>query len=206
MIRRLFTFASAVSLFLCVLVVAVWVRSDYRIDRVLIYRTHVQQGGPDEVALGAVSTGPSVIYFSWSSFPATFIELGWPGRGYAAKLLGFDVRITTVTLWQGGTWDSVFAADYYRWKMLRMAWWDTGPRSFAAGPSHSRAIAVPDWLLLCLLLILPLLRLRQFRRDSQRLRRQTEHRCPACGYDLRASKVRCPECGTPIIAQTGIPS
>ncbi|HEY2587891.1 MAG TPA: hypothetical protein VGI81_19260 [Tepidisphaeraceae bacterium] len=35
---------------------------------------------------------------------------------------------------------------------------------------------------------------RRVRRRARRL----NHRCPSCGYDLRASNARCPECGTPI--------
>lgn len=33
------------------------------------------------------------------------------------------------------------------------------------------------------------------------LRLAKQGRCPACGYDLRASKDRCPECGRPIDPQ-----
>jgi rRNA maturation endonuclease Nob1 len=82
--------------------------------------------------------------------------------------------------------------------MLRLAWWDTGTLTYAARGWHSQAVVVPDWLLLCILLILPVLRIRRFRMDRWRQRRQLEHLCQACGYDLRATRDRCPECGTPI--------
>ena len=55
-----------------------------------------------------------------------------------------------------------------------------------------RLIAVPDWFLLALFALLPLLWLRA---AWSRRRRPPPGRC-ICGYDLRASKERCPECGT----------
>jgi len=57
-----------------------------------------------------------------------------------------------------------------------------------------RAITIPYWLPIVLLLILPLQRLQRW---IIRMRRLSRGQCLACGYDLRHSADRCPECGAP---------
>lgn len=57
----------------------------------------------------------------------------------------------------------------------------------------ARIVTVPIWSLAFLFAILPSVRL--FKR-LRRSRRVSFNRCPACGYDLRATPDRCPECGT----------
>jgi hypothetical protein len=54
------------------------------------------------------------------------------------------------------------------------------------------SVSAPHWAMLLALVAAPLAavgtRLRRRRRRSRGL-------CPACGYDVRASRDRCPECG-----------
>ncbi len=66
-------------------------------------------------------------------------------------------------------------------------------RNYFAGPIVTQ---VPYWALFAALLVPPIVRQRYLeallRTRRARLR---AGRCPACGYDLRASPDRCPECG-----------
>jgi hypothetical protein len=52
--------------------------------------------------------------------------------------------------------------------------------------------SVPYWALALTTLIVPAAR---FARHARRVRARRGGRCPACGYDLRATPARCPECG-----------
>jgi hypothetical protein len=61
------------------------------------------------------------------------------------------------------------------------------------GPT--RVVAVPYWAPFVLLGILPTLGAVGYTRQHRRLSRHRDGRCPACGYDLRATPDRCPECG-----------
>jgi hypothetical protein len=55
-------------------------------------------------------------------------------------------------------------------------------------------LALPHWLPMTLLLILPALWLNRLRKSRRANRLGL---CPNCNYDLRATPDRCPECGTP---------
>ena len=61
------------------------------------------------------------------------------------------------------------------------------------GAVESRTLACPFWFLVLLTAILPAVRLA--RRRARRLR-MGAGLCQHCGYDCRATLERCPECGT----------
>jgi hypothetical protein len=63
-----------------------------------------------------------------------------------------------------------------------------------------RRVVVPLWSVVAVGLILPVILLL---RRMRRRRRIAKGRCPACGYDLRASRGRCPECGRTIAEAVG---
>lgn len=59
---------------------------------------------------------------------------------------------------------------------------------------HYSIVAIPYWLILLPLLLLPS---RAVRNQYARRCRARAGRCLGCGYDLRQSPDRCPECGSP---------
>ena len=88
-------------------------------------------------------------------------------------------------------WDS--HADPLRWPIGTTA----NTLGFAAthqrrSEGHEYTLVVPYYAITLALLIPPLLWLLQYRR---RAKAAPGPRCPACGYDLRATPNRCPECG-----------
>lgn len=58
------------------------------------------------------------------------------------------------------------------------------------------AVDIPAYPAAVLFGIFPMLALHRTLRQLRQARRTREHRCLACGYDLRATPERCPECGT----------
>ena len=76
-------------------------------------------------------------------------------------------------------------------RFLGFAYTDIG--SVGLATRRIVGLSIPLWSLALLLLIAPAGALRRARR---RRWNQQHHRCPTCGYDLRATPERCPECGT----------
>jgi hypothetical protein len=74
---------------------------------------------------------------------------------------------------------------------------------YGLGPKGDRyddrvhSFFVPNWLLTCILLLLPLASVARFQRTRRR-----PGTCSNCGYDLRATPNRCQECGA--VPATGV--
>ena len=63
--------------------------------------------------------------------------------------------------------------------------------------------AVPYWLLFALTALATCAGAKPLIRAKRLRQRREAGRCPACGYDLRATPGRCPECGTAAAVSTG---
>jgi hypothetical protein len=169
MTRRLLDLLRALSLLLCVAVVALWVRS-YSVSDAIMYGGGAGECGAQSLhgAIVVVTTSRSHTprTFRWDSFDGTLGSV-WGSHRSLPNRLGFGYVAQAVAL---------------------------PPNSALALPAviQQRLLVVPLWFLVALFASLPLLRL------YAALRRRRIGRlglCSSCGYDLRATPGRCPECG-----------
>jgi hypothetical protein len=199
--RRLFTIASALSLLLCVATVVLWLRGRTGYDEAAwTYDRYLPDG----------SAASSQVYLT--SNERLWLSVNWGRVGpYDGHLVwGYYMNIDQ----SGGrpllrfyhdpydamqTW--IFATTSGGTTGFGPLRWLVATRSKAkdGDDHHEITLGVSHWLLAVLLLVAPLRWLYRFRRGR---RARIRGLCPACGYDLRASKVRCPECGTPVISTT----
>jgi hypothetical protein len=166
--RRLFNLAATISLLLCVAVAGLWVHSGFR----AVWWGH---GG---------SRNPNGITREWevgSTQGRVCWMLGWHWATSSPEHLGSYVRSgpTQPIFWlwtPASTQNGYGVAGFYveRMRAPTVAW-------------DRRFIAVPDWFLIGVFLVLPAVRWLK--------KRPVPGRCPTCGYDLRATPQRCPECG-----------
>jgi hypothetical protein len=89
-------------------------------------------------------------------------------------------------------------AIWPRWTQVEWAFYQGNIGPGVVGV-RKRIVAVPIWMIFVATSVLPIAWLRR-RRRRRRLR--SEQRCPACGYDIRASPERCPECGAGVESGT----
>jgi hypothetical protein len=168
--RILLNAATVVSLVLCAAAVVLWMWS---------------YSHPPELARGEVANSYQVFTVS---------------RG---RLVVFDDREP----WLDGTGSS----RPTRWRWDTSDPLDTRVVTGLYGPSQHTAFAgffvghhanvhtslttilLPMWFVVAALGVLPAVS--GARRARRRMRRADSGRCPACGYDLRATPERCPECG-----------
>ena len=192
--RRLLNVIAALSLLVCVAVCVLWVRSQRTSDvigvewigrdgdaalhrafqlsssrgTVEVSRWHAAHFGTDGRAALARAT------HGWRPFA---------GRGPYGVFSG-DRRQPTLMERLG------FGARRERSQSLA----ETGTKVLSA--REHVGITTPYWLLAVLAGILPVARTRKPLRRLLKRQSTPPGRCPACGYDLRATPRRCPECGS----------
>jgi hypothetical protein len=208
--RRVFTALSVLSALLLVLAAAAWPRT-LRIDD---HVTYVTRG----YTTAAFGTGPSRVEFTLSRgcppialdyfpFELPIWRPGWSRKsmpwnssrtydrsGPTMKSSPGDY-ITTETFVVSNPWTPP-AHEF-----LGIGWesrtWTAGPPMYVRpGTVRFTRVVLPLWLVTMACAILPA---RWIYQRAVARRRKREGHCPACGYDLRASKERCPECGKPIV-------
>jgi hypothetical protein len=180
--RRLLSLLTALSLMLCVAVVALWVRS-YRVG------DHWKRVQP-EVDHRVESCSGQIAWteFYFGSIDRSFLEppeFGvWRYQRDTSPLPPLGERLRGISPTPDG-------------------WFNHG--GFVVGlalgegddPSRlpSRVVAIPYWSLASVFAAAPALVGARIIRRRQHQWRSRAGLCPVCGYDLRATPGRCPECG-----------
>jgi hypothetical protein len=179
--RRVFTFASSLSLLMCAASVIVWLLSFFAFAPIGQYWTT-----------------------SWDGNGSGWAGHGWIALDGSLHLLR-DNRTVNPPPTSAGDHYSHSGIDPLPGAQPRQTNWGFAYVNKISGwrePDLGRRVTVttqqlslPAWLPAILFSVLPVRWLTNVMRQ-RRLRRLG--RCPACGYDLRATPDRCPECGRAI--------
>jgi hypothetical protein len=191
MMRRLFNFAAAVSLVLCVATVAIW---------------YVTYDMPLPTASGVASA--KVPW--WGGFVASDRVTWWGGSGHGR----FNIGRTAADNKQVAYWNVSYVSRLRSICLpgLVFAWNRSDVRLLEARDSMPKGILLPHIsqlevrgkhaTLAVMFAALPgLYGALRARTAFRRWRRRGL--CSVCGYDVRATPDRCPECGTDIAAKRG---
>ena len=198
MLRRLFIILSTLSLLLCGITLAFWLRS-YLYTPLDGITFAPKDGGVWEIAIrsnaitiGHASPWPHPAVFDYVEFTRDTVRRGTHLDIGAEECSYFQWPLLPVSGW-------IRPATHYLYRLDNHVYTEI---SRSPTPISGWYAVFPCWLPAILFSLLPLSRLLLAARRS--LLRRLRHRrglCPTCGYDLRASSHRCPECGTPIIPQ-----
>jgi hypothetical protein len=178
--RRVFNFAAAVSLVLC-LISLEWWRTSYGMPRIVRLTASISRFYVIRLELGILELDRTDCY-----------------SGHLPPL--FDKQFTIYQLPQGlsVSWNprckSVFGFGYRNELILPM-----GSNLVIAA---TRSWSVTVWSFVAVTSVLPLL---FFHDARKRHRRRLAYCCERCGYNLTGNTSGiCPECGTPIAGKAGV--
>jgi hypothetical protein len=190
--RRVFNVLAAVSLVLCLATAALWARSTWRYDHVC--RVDDFLDGSRDPFVTADARRPSWAQFLWHDEWEILSANGVFTVDRDRSDLGGRTGQWMESGWywtSGPVEERPYSYSYLPDHGVWIAR-DDGERGHGEWES-TRGLRIPYWPLVSVFSILPFAWLRRKRRHRWLTRRGL---CPACGYDLRATRDRCPECGT----------
>lgn len=171
--RRLFNLLAGLSLLLCVVTAALWVRTFRSTD----FLIHTSADGQRQRSVSS-SDGAlrSVVYQNPNGF---VIQDTWAVRSQPIRCRSTDRELPALLKWSG------FGVSYF-----------AGDSALSGEPPMPfRTIILPHGWLVAILAGIPAIWLFCHVRRRRRQNRIAQSLYALCGYDLRATPDRCPECG-----------
>ena len=186
---------TALSLLLCVAVVALSVRSQFRADHI-VYQAPL--GRQSDVSCRVdLYTGNLRVHHAHCQFPAADRErFAMGARGgkreglFSWTVMRYDIPHYTPA-WAGRLHWNFSLPRFTSRRDPRTNLWEVQGVTLV-----QRSAVLPFWILGVLFAALPVARAAKPLRAARRARRGL---CRQCGYDLRESPGRCPECGAPAL-------
>lgn len=171
------------SLFVCFITVALWIRGNFRMDRVWVM---VRPDHRPDLSYGLMTlqSGNSGLGFSYNLIDFTH----HPDPGRNAKAVYDRTHYVASQPQYPNEWHGIERGAFH---------WKRWPASPAELPCFVGAFTctVPNWFVVAVTLPGSAF---VVRRLSTRRRTARAGLCRVCGYDLRATPNRCPECGAPV--------
>lgn len=193
------------SLAVFIVTTALWVRSYWRLDRLVFDKRELDASGvADSLWLFSSDRGALTFVFEHNTYHDD------PGYVKHPLQMRYSIMSSGSEGYNGiPTADSVALTPWAHPADMRMGR-GIAFGSFGAGtyrdrnPSHRQwaskeqhIVRVPHLVVMLLTGVLPALWLRRRRLERRRTYRLEHRLCVHCGYDLRASTGYCPECGEP---------
>ena len=173
--RRVFKFVAGVSLLLCVVTAALWIRSYWRNDWAAQASNGTTASGGSYYNVRGVSSENGFL---------TFYTHHAGGASYGGPDTSIGSRTADPFAYRDVGWQQ--AQSRLHLGVLR--WYRTS-LTHSTGVDTSQHVEVYYWFMASATALAPLWVWRSRRRFAQ-------GRCRTCGYDMRATPDRCPECGT----------
>jgi hypothetical protein len=206
--KHVFTFLSAVSLLLCVVVCVLWARSYWVSDNIIckVQSTWVAQSNRGQLDFirvpkvypWKISWQPEMASHLqarpwWASLDKPMTYIKWDAYSKNRKSAFPDVVTADVNI-GGFVWFVTSdAMVVIQPRTTPGILHDIPPATFQSTARWN--LSVPHWFAAGLFALMPLVKFIRHRRHAP-------GHCPRCGYDLHASPERCPECGTPVVKET----
>ncbi|MCY2952121.1 MAG: hypothetical protein NTU53_09105 [Planctomycetota bacterium] len=179
--RRLFTIFAAISLLLCICLLALWLRSYRHLDDYKIWQIENDRLCELLSLRGGIQLARVECVSQWLADDMLHANQGW-----------HTFPTSPDDDWQ--LFAGAGTADFRNYLGFRFA----SGRIGALAAVRFWSIRIPFWPLALLSAVLPTWWLCSMVRAWTRTRRLRLALCPTCAYDLRATPNQCPECGSPV--------